>query len=237
MAHSITELPNWERLFRRILFEQMGDIKGRTILDFGSGEGVTANHFARFNEVTAVEPDENMLRNAWRDFPYTQLVGDVNSIKSLKSESFDYIIIHNVLEYIDNRAEVLKELTRLLKIGGKPSVVKHNRNGRIMQMAILLDDFDRANRLLDGENSHAEKFGPIRYYETEDILKACPTLEIEDFYGIRTFFDLQQNQEKHSDENWQNKMAELEMRVSKTDAFRNIAFFHHIILTKKEETT
>ena len=45
------------------------------------------------------------------------------------------------------------------------SLVKHNRNGRVMQMAVLLDDFEKANALMDGEDSMASKFGAIRYYE------------------------------------------------------------------------
>ena len=43
--HHISELHPWERLLKRITWAQLGDIKGKNILDFGSGEGVTANHF------------------------------------------------------------------------------------------------------------------------------------------------------------------------------------------------
>lgn len=31
---SITELPAWERLFKRIIWEQIGEIKDKNILDF-----------------------------------------------------------------------------------------------------------------------------------------------------------------------------------------------------------
>lgn len=65
--HDITELPAWERLFKKIVWTQLGNIEGKRILDFGSGEGITANHFARKNEVIAVEPSEEMLEGAWRD--------------------------------------------------------------------------------------------------------------------------------------------------------------------------
>ena len=44
--HKITELPAWERLFKRIVWKQIGEIEGKRILDFGSGEGITANYFA-----------------------------------------------------------------------------------------------------------------------------------------------------------------------------------------------
>lgn len=112
------------------------------------------------------------------------------------------------------------------------SIAKHNRAGRVMQMAVLLDDFEKANALLDGENSTASKFGAIRYYEDEDISKWEPRLIISEIFGIRTFWDLQQNQEKHSDEDWQDKVMQLEMRVAQIPEYREIAFFHHLMLKK-----
>ena len=66
-------------------------------------------------------------------------------------------------------------------------------------------------------------------------MKWCPELNIEKNYGIRTFWDMQQNQEKHSDESWQDEMEKLEMRVSEIEEFRSIAFFHHLIVKKKNK--
>ena len=54
-----------------------------------------------------------------------------------------------------------------------------------------------------------------------------------DSYGIRTFWDLQQKQERHDQEEWQKSMAQLEMRVSQIDEYRNIAFFHHLIFVRE----
>lgn len=51
-----------------------------------------------------------------------------------------------------------------------------------MQMAVLLDGFEKANALLDGKNSTAFKFEAIRYYEDNDILKWEPALYILSFY-------------------------------------------------------
>ena len=70
--HDITDLPAWERLFKKIVWKQLGYMEGKKILDFGSGEGITANHFAEKNDVTAIEPSKEMLSNAWKDYEYTQ---------------------------------------------------------------------------------------------------------------------------------------------------------------------
>lgn len=230
--HSITELPAWERLFKKIVWKQIGNLEGKKILDFGSGEGITANHFAKKNDVTAIEPSEEMLSNAWKDNEYNQIVGDVNALSVFNDETFDIIICHNVLEYIDDKEAVVKTLARVLKKDGILSIAKHNRAGRVMQMAVLLDDFEKTNALLDGENSTASKFGAIRYYEDNDIIKWASKLTVSEVLGIRTFWDLQQNQEKHGDEDWQDKMMQLEMRVARISEYRDIAFFHHILLKK-----
>jgi len=230
--HSITELPAWERLFKKIVWKQIGNLEGKKILDFGSGEGITANYFANRNDVTAIEPSKEMLSNAWKDYEYTQIIGDVSAISVFNDEAFDIIICHNVLEYIDDKETVVKALARVLKKDGILSIAKHNRAGRVMQMAVLLDDFEKANTLLDGENSTASKFGAIRYYEDKDILKWEPGLKITEVFGIRTFWDLQQNQEKHGNEEWQDKMMQLEMRVAQIPEYRNVAFFHHLMLKK-----
>ena len=148
--HKITELPAWERLFKRIVWKQIGEIEGKRILDFGSGEGITANYFAEKNEVIAIEPSQEMLTNAWKDYQYTQIMGDVKTLSAFADKTFDIIICHNVLEYVDNKEEVIKVLTRVLKQDGILSIVKHNRPGRVMQMAVLLDDFEKANAILDG---------------------------------------------------------------------------------------
>jgi len=230
--HCITEIPAWERLFKKIVWQQLGEFEGKRILDFGSGEGITANHFAMNNMVTAVEPSTDMLSNAWKDYEYTQIIGDVNALSAFENETFDIIICHNVLEYIDDKSAVIRELSRVLKKSGIISLVKHNRFGRVMQMAVLLDDFDKANDLLNGADSTASKFGAIRYYEDKDITEWEPALSVSKVYGIRTFWDLQQNQDKHGDEDWQEKMVRLEMRVANIPEYREIAFFRHLILKK-----
>ena len=229
----LNQLPTWEKLAKVIIWKQIGELKDKTILDFGSGTGITADHFAADNQVTAIEPSEDMLAQQVNTNGYRQIIGSTDELKKLPSESFDYIFCHNVLEYADDREIIVREFHRLLKKNGKLSIVKHNRTGRILQMAVLLDDMEKANALLDGKNSTASKFGAIRYYNDSDITDWNNSLKLIDSYGIRTFWDLQQNQEKHDQEEWQKRMAQLEMRVSQMDEYRQIAFFHHLLFYKE----
>ena len=49
-----TMLQPWECLMKRIVWKQLGEIRDKKILDFGSGIGVTANYLAEHNDVTAI---------------------------------------------------------------------------------------------------------------------------------------------------------------------------------------
>ena len=226
-------LQPWEKLMKQIVWQQMGEIENKKILDFGSGIGVTADYLAKNNEVIAIEPDEESVNRRWQENTYHQIIGDVKDLKNFEDETFDMIVCHNVLEYAkEERIEIVNELARILKKDGKISLVKHNRAGRVMQMVVLLNDFDSANSLLDGNDGMTSKFGAIHYYEDTDIEKWCPRLKIAKTLGMRTFWDLQQNQDIQKENDWQKKMIDVELRVSDMDEYKRIAFFHHLTIEK-----
>lgn len=233
MEHDIKNLMPWELLLKRILWTQIGRLRGKRILDFGSGIGVTANYYAEENDVVAVEPSEESVLQRWDDHSYHQIIGSTDALRNMEDESFDVIFCHNVLEYAPDREEILREFYRLLKPQGIISLVKHNRSGRVMQMVVLLNEFEKADALLNGEDGCTSTYGTIHYYEDEDIIKWCSGLRIRETLGIRTFWDLQQRQECHKDPAWQEKMIEAELRVSQIQQYRDIAFFHHLILEKE----
>lgn len=222
----------WELLQKQMIWQQLSFVHNKKVLDFGSGLGITANHFAADNEVVAIEPSDDRIQNRVRDNPYLQIKGSLDFLEKMGERSFDIILCHNVLEYVENRSAVIKEFARILKDDGTLSVVKHNRNGRVMQMVVLLNNFEHTNELLDGLPGQSTEFGPIQYYDDEDIVKWSDAFSIEEIHGIRTFWDLQQNQEIQKDTEWQDKMLSIETKVSDIDEFKAIAFFHHVLLRK-----
>lgn len=227
------EIAPWELLQKKMTWEQLKQIHGKKVLDFGSGNGVTASHFAIDNEVVAVEPDENMLQNRCTENNYVQIKGSVEELENFEDESFDAILCHNVFEYVRDRTEIVKEFSRILRSKGYLSVIKHNRAGRVMQMAVLLNNFEHANELLEGKNGQSQKFGTIHYYEDQELLSWFHDFKLEKVLGMRTFWDLQQNQEVQKDTAWQEQMLKIELRVSELEEYKAIAFFHHVILRKE----
>lgn len=222
----------WGKLFYKIIFKQLPECKNKRILDFGSGFGITANHMAKSNRVTAVEPSDDMLTLGSYDEDIT-LYKNAEILSQLPDKSFDAIICHNVLEYTDNRREILRQFCRLLADDGFISIVKHNKAGRIMQKAVFDYEIDSVKKMLNNENLTSVKFGEIRIYENKDLINDSDSkLKLDSSYGICTFYGLQNNNIKFCD-SWINTMLDLELSVSQIEEFRNIAFYHHLILKKQ----
>lgn len=223
----------WGVLFYRIVWTQIGDIEGLNIIDFGSGFGITADSYGSKNNVVAIEPNIEMTNLRITNNQYTQKIGGLEKLYEIEDNSIDYIICHNVLEYADERASIVKEFVRVLKLGGKLSIVKHNHAGRIMQKVVFENNCEEAMNLLNGEGVSVLNFGEVKYYENEDLINWGKELTIKEFYGVRTFWALQQNNDIKEQQIWQDNMFRIEKRVSEMNQFREISFYHHLILEKE----
>ena len=221
----------WGRLFYRLVWNNL-QFKGIKILDFGSGFGVTSNHLAESNDVTAVEPNEEMLKHRICENHYEQLVGSLEQLKELKDGSFDVILCHNVLEYAEERRELIAEFHRLLKKDGVLSIVKHNKAGKIMHKAVFENNTEEAMALINGEMATSQNFGAINEYSTKELQDwIAEKFVLDEVHGIRTFFGIQPNVFKEAPE-WEEKMYELECAVESNPVYSGIAFFQHLIMKR-----
>ncbi|MFT8709286.1 MAG: class I SAM-dependent methyltransferase [Sporolactobacillus sp.] len=225
----------WGKLFYQIIWAQLPEFTNSNVLDFGSGFGFSASHFAHENRVTAIEPNAEMVTMKKNETTYQQLIGGEEILENLPSHSFDLVLCHNVLEYADERKFILEQLCRVTKSGGLLSIVKHNKTGRIMQKTVFENNISQAIDLLDGGGLNVANFGRVNYYSTDEVqnwMNNCK-MTLEKFLGCRTFFALQQNNEDKFASDWQQKMFAIEMKVASLDVFRRIAFFNHLIFRKQ----
>ncbi len=224
----------WGILFYRVVWEQLYKVTHSKILDFGSGFGITANHLAKNNDVVAIEPNADMVDMRICDTNYQQIIGNIEQLKQQYDNSFDVVVCHNVLEYAEERKEIFREFCRVLKPNGIISMVKHNHAGRIMQKVVFENNVDEAISLLNGGAANVMNFGQVNYYDMNDVIEWIGDLDvnIEKVLGIRTFFGLHPNNEIKYDPIWQEKMFEVEMKVSDIDDYINISFYNHILLRK-----
>jgi SAM-dependent methyltransferase len=231
----LVEAP-WGKLFYELLFAQLNIPQSPVlnILDFGSGLGVTANHYAGWHNITAVEPSQEMIDNSRKKNAYTQILGGIEKTSDFPAGSFDLIFCHNVLEYTEHQEEIVAELLRVLKTGGQLSVVKHNRAGRVFHSAVFENNPQKAASLFDNADGTSNYLGTQHIYSNEDI-----TIWIEkhggtitNTMGMRAFWALGQDNLVKYDDSWYHAMLELEQRVSTVDCYKEVAFFNHIIAKK-----
>ncbi len=221
------------KLFYKTVWKHLEYIKNKKVLDFGSGFGFTAQQMAQANVVTALETDASMIAAGEKWPNFEQIHGDLESLKNMPDASFDVVLCHLVFEFVENAPEILHELLRVLKKGGTLSVVRHNKPGRIIQ--VVLQDYDVAEvqRLLQGGYAYSGAFGDIKYYDTEELLQwSQQSLSLEAVHGVRSLASLHTEQMREQ-EGWLENMFTIEWELLKNPIFVQIAYFNHLILTKK----
>ena len=227
----------WGKIFYDIIFRQLdlSDSVALKILDFGAGFCVTSNHYSKHHTVTAVEPNEEMIKLSIQDNHFEIIHGGIEALRSYADNAFDFVICHNVLEYVSDKELILKELTRVLKPSGKLSIVKHNLMGRIVANAVFSDDPKAALDLLENGDDDKCMFGKRDTYDDEFIIGLGQKygLLMEKLFGVRTFFALSKNNDIKFSQEWYNNMLELELRTCDLCEYKNFSFFHHLIFRKK----
>ena len=110
---------------------ELGVHEGMTIADFGAGTGAysipLAERVGGSGRVYAIEVQKEFLTNiketaASRGFKNIELIwGDIERFggTKIKDESVDAVIVSNVLFQAEDKAGLLRETKRILKIGGK----------------------------------------------------------------------------------------------------------------------
>lgn len=222
----------WGKIQYVITFAQLEHIKGKKILDFGSGFGLVSQFLAQNNEVVAIEPQEEMLFS-YSNHRYEKILGSLEQVEKFESESFDIVLCYNVLEYIDENCRVnyLSELKRVLKRDGKLSIIKHNQVGKIMQAVVFSNDVDQALDLLNGNEFKSVSFSQGTTYTIDELLEMSK-MKLENYQAIRTFYSLQMNEVKTKD-NWLEKMTEMELAVCDLYPYKDISFLQHVWLVKE----
>lgn len=221
----------WGKIQYEITFAQLAHLEGKKILDFGSGFGLVSEFLSHKNQVISVEPNEEMLY-ANSSTSYEKLLGSIDQLVRFTDKSFDLVLCHNVLEYIDpnDRKDYLLEFKRILKGDGLISIIKHNHVGKVLQSVVFANDINQAFSLLNGENFESLSFASGSTYTIEKLL-ALSDLKLENYLGIRTFYSLQPNEFKNK-ENWLEEMTKIELAVCDLKPYKDISFLQHLWLKK-----
>lgn len=219
----------WGRIQYEVTFAQLEHIENKQVLDFGSGLGLTSEFLSRKNDVIAMEPNAEML-DVETKAAYRKILGSLEQLEKLEADSFDVVLCHNVLEYIElsQRVRYMKQFQRVLKPEGELSIIKHNHVGKVIQTVLFENDLTKALQLLGGENFESVSFRQGETYPIEELLGLCH-MTLEKYQGIRTFYALQPNAFKTGDR-WLEEMTKMELAVCDLKPYKDISFFQHVWL-------
>ena len=171
-------------------------------LDLGCGTGATAVRLARLGiHVTAVDCSAAMLditqRAALEGGVAEKIVvkhGEAAQLASLfPARSFDVILCHNILEYVDDPGAVLRDAARTLRGSSAIlSVLVRTQAGEVLKAAIRAGDLDEAENALMAEWGEESLYGGrVRLFSNDymqRMLKAASlTLIVE--RGVRVVAD------------------------------------------------
>lgn len=103
--------------------KNLGDIKGKRILDLGCGEGGYSRLFASKGAiVTGVDYSENLVNEALKQNQSGEIeyyVRDACSLEGIEDGKFDFVVSAMCLMAVDNIESAIKEAYRVLKPGGE----------------------------------------------------------------------------------------------------------------------
>lgn len=120
----LASLP-FNRVKERLMDRLLGNVAGRTILDYGGGAGIMSIPLAKKGAmVSLVDAEENALRTAKLYAAKEGIADNLSMICSegmtqeLLAKEFDIIVAKDVIEHIEDDGEFLKRLSQTQKPGG-----------------------------------------------------------------------------------------------------------------------
>jgi len=171
-------------------------------LDLGCGTGATAVRLARLGfRVTLLDSSPAMLEIANRkvkaagvaDKVVLQEADATRATNLFPSPSFDVILCHNLLEYVDDPLAVLCGAARLLRDSSAIlSVLVRNRAGEVFKAAIQAGDLTAAENNLTAEWGRESLYGGRVRLFTSDGLQAmmqAASLAVIAERGVRILAD------------------------------------------------
>jgi S-adenosylmethionine-dependent methyltransferase len=205
------------------------------VMDAGGGTGIMSLVFATENhKVTLCDGSEEVLEIAKQrlvNAPNTTI--EKRDILSLNyPESFDLVLCHAVLEWVQEPLRIIDKLFVQLRKGGRLSLSFFNRDAALFNNAIW-GNFDYIDAGLNTRNQ--VKLNPHNAQRPKEIIQYItdnyPNYHIEHKAGIRCFHDYLHDRSKQIDE--YEKLLELELEYGATEPYMWLGKYFHLIIVKQ----
>jgi S-adenosylmethionine-dependent methyltransferase len=211
-------------------------------LDLGCGTGIAAVRLARLGiRVTVLDSSAAMLELAERTIveagvghKITVKQGDAGQLADIfQTGSFDIILCHNLLEYVDDPAAVLRGAGRVLRDPSAIlSVLVRNQAGEVLKAALQTGDLGAAEQNLTATCAHESLYrAKVRLF-TSDFLETMlkdASLTVTARRGVRVVADYLPSQISRSAE--YDRIFALERKLGKRWEFFGSARYMHCLAT------
>jgi S-adenosylmethionine-dependent methyltransferase len=222
--------------------------KSLRVLDLGCGTGATSVRLARLGfEVTLLDSSPAMLDLAERKAVEAGISdkiatrhGDAAHVADFfEPASFDVVLCHNVLEYVDDPNAVLIGAARLMRNSSTIlSVLVRNQAGEVMKAALSSGDLAAAEQNLSAEGGHESLYGGEVRFFTPEALEAMlkdASLTIIARRGVRAVSDYLPAKISRSAE--YERILALELKLAKRQEFFGVARYMHCMATPDSRRT
>jgi S-adenosylmethionine-dependent methyltransferase len=209
-------------------------------LDLGCGTGALAVRLAQLGiHVTLLDSSPAMLdfaKRAAREAGVAEKIehkhGDAAQLaSSFEAGSFDIILCHNILEYVDDPAAVLRGAARAMRgPSAMLSVLVRNQAGEVLKAAIQAGDLAAAEQNLTAQWGHESLYGGEVRLFAADALQAMlleASLTITARRGVRVVSDYLPPRVSLSAE--YDRVFELERKVGRRPEFAAVARYTQFI--------
>jgi S-adenosylmethionine-dependent methyltransferase len=209
-------------------------------LDLGCGTGAIAVRLAQLGlHVTLLDASLPMLDFAKRaalEAEVTERIalrhGDAAQLANLfDAESFDVIVCHNILEYVDDPCAVLRSAARALRdTSSMISVLVRNQAGEVLKAAIKDGDLAAAEHNLSAEwGDEALYGGRVRLFTAESLhaMLIESGLAVTAERGVRVLSDYLPPRVSRNDE--YKQIFELERKLGRRPEFAAVARYTHCL--------
>lgn len=148
--------------------------------------------------------------------------------------SFDVVLCHTILEYLEDPRGALSTLAGKLASGGILSILAANCYSETFKLAIIENDLQGARLSLGKKGGQASLFDDVAKitFSREDLegLLGGLGLQIIGRYGVRVFTDYLR--EKEGQEPDERSLFDLEKEASRVKSLQPVARYIHLVCRK-----
>ncbi|MGW1888067.1 class I SAM-dependent methyltransferase [Streptomyces sp. NPDC001970] len=210
------------------------------ILDVGMGQGTQALRLARAGHtVTGLESDPEMLKVA-REALATEPAGIRERFRTIEGDgrdtgvhflpgSFDVVLCHGVLMYVEDRDAMLAGLARMLASGGLLSLLVRNGDALAVRPG-LAGDWSAALTAFDTD-TYTNRLGlPVRADRLASLRATLAGIAapLHAWYGVRVFTDGAPDEAELPAADELERLLAAEDRAGRTEPYRSVAALLHL---------